>query len=396
MKKQGYYSSGQFARMAQVSVRTIRYYDKMNLLKPSYISEGGARFYTDSDLAHLQQILLLKYLGFSLEDILEMTIGDTDYKLLLNALKIQQKLVEDRLEQLDLVRGALSDTVRAIETDQNIDWSQMLHLIHLTGVKKSLTSQYKNAANISARIRLHQLFSRNPEGWFPWIFRHLSLKNGMKVLELGCGSGSLWTENRDRIPPDLSITLSDQSDGMIRDARRSIGFTDSRFHYRTFDCQQIPFEDQLFDLVIANHLLFYLPDPSAACREAARVLKSGGHFICSTYGASHMAEITKLVQEFDSRIVLSADSLYDKFGLENGRGILSPFFSSIEVKEYEDSLFVTDPQPLTEYILSCHGNQNQYLLNRYSEFHSFVQQKTVHGLYITKQAGIFICKVCHD
>ena len=47
MKKDGYYSSGEFARMAHVTLRTIRYYDKQNILKPSYVTESGARFYTD-------------------------------------------------------------------------------------------------------------------------------------------------------------------------------------------------------------------------------------------------------------------------------------------------------------------------------------------------------------
>ena len=69
MKKSGYYSSGEFARMAHVTLRTIRYYDKQNILKPSYVTDAGARFYTDEDFARLQQILLLKYLGFSLDDI---------------------------------------------------------------------------------------------------------------------------------------------------------------------------------------------------------------------------------------------------------------------------------------------------------------------------------------
>lgn len=64
MKKDGYYSSGQFARMAGVTLRTIRYYDQHDILKPSLVSESGARFYTDTDFARLQQILLLKYLDF--------------------------------------------------------------------------------------------------------------------------------------------------------------------------------------------------------------------------------------------------------------------------------------------------------------------------------------------
>ena len=181
MKLPGYYSSGEFARMANVSVRTIRFYDKQNILKPSYVTPAGARFYTDRDFARLQQILLLKYLGFSLEDIREMTINDTDYHFMLNALNLQKRLIQDRIEQMQLVESALNDTVDAIQKDRQIDWSQMLDLIHLTNMEKSLKSQYQNATNISARIRLHRDYSANPQGWFPWIFEQ---------CELGLGSNT--------------------------------------------------------------------------------------------------------------------------------------------------------------------------------------------------------------
>lgn len=78
--------------MAHVTLRTVRYYDKQDILKPSLVTESGARFYTDEDFARLQQILLLKYLGFSLDDIREMTIGDSDYHFMLNSLNIQLRL----------------------------------------------------------------------------------------------------------------------------------------------------------------------------------------------------------------------------------------------------------------------------------------------------------------
>ena len=141
MKKEGYYSSGEFARMAHVTLRTIRYYDKHDILKPSYVSPAGARFYTEADLARLQQILLLKYLGFSLDDIREMTIDDTDYRFMLNSLNIQLKLVRERIEQMQLVEAAIMDTVSAISDRHTIDWSSMLNLIHLTGMEKSLKNQ---------------------------------------------------------------------------------------------------------------------------------------------------------------------------------------------------------------------------------------------------------------
>lgn len=391
MKLPGYYSSGQFARMADVSIRTIRFYDKQNILKPSYVSESGARFYTDSDLARLQQILLLKYLGFSLDDIREMTIDDSDYHFMLNSLNLQLKLVRDRIEQMQLVEKAIEDTATAIEARHNINWSQMLDLIHLTNMEKSLTSQYKNATNISARIRLHSLYSQNPQGWFPWIYEQCQITPGMRILEIGCGNGALWTENKPLLPTDISIHLTDISEGMIRDVRRTVGFEDSRFTFQVVDCHHLPFDGECFDLVIANHVLFYCDDIPQVCQEVKRVLKPDGCFLCSTYGSQHMKEINQLVQEFDSHVVLSADKLYDRFGLENGASILSSCFSKIELRRYEDSLLVDRPEPLIEYILSCHGNQNQYLLDRYKDFRSFVERKTGNAFSITKDAGTFLC-----
>lgn len=392
MKLPGYYSSGQFAKMADVSIRTIRFYDKQNILKPSYVSESKARFYTDSDLARLQQILLLKYLGFSLDDIREMTIDDSDYHFMLNSLKTQLKLVQDKIEQMQLVEKAIEDTAAAIEHRHNMDWSQMLELIHLTSMEKSLASQYKNAANLSARIRLHSLYSQNPQGWFPWLYAQCQIHPGMRILELGCGSGSLWTKNKSLLPQEISICLTDISEGMVRDARRNVGAADERFTFRTLDCHQLPFESHHFDLVLANHVLFYCNDIPQVCREAKRVLKPDGTFLCSTYGSHHMQEINRLVQEFDSHVVLSAEKLYERFGLENGRELLSACFPSVSLVRYEDSLLVDRPEPLIEYILSCHGNQNQYLLDRYKDFRSFVEKKTADTFSITKEAGAFLCR----
>ena len=159
MKKNGYYSSGEFARMAHVTLRTIRYYDKQDILKPSYVSPAGARFYTDEDFARLQQILLLKYLGFSLDDIRKMTIDDSDYHFMLNSLDVQLKLVRDRIEQMEMVEQAILDTADMIRKEHTVNWSQMLNLIHLTGMENSLKNQYQDASNISARINLHSLYS---------------------------------------------------------------------------------------------------------------------------------------------------------------------------------------------------------------------------------------------
>ncbi len=386
-----YYTSGEFAEKAHVSIRTIRYYDQKNLLKPAARTKSGARRYTDQDFAKLQQILLLKYLGFSLNEIREMTIGAGDAQFLLGSLQIQKRLAEERLEEMKNVITAIDSTSQALKSNRQVDWSQMLKLIHLTAMDQSLSMQYKNATNISARIRLHRDYSVNQEGWFPWLFSNLHLKPGMKILELGAGNGALWSQNIAKVSKNVTIVLSDISEGILADARKTIG-DHPQFQYSVFNAQKIPFADNTFDLVIANHMLFYCDDIPKALQEVQRVLKPGATFTCSTYSQKHMHEITDLVQNYNANIVLSSTKLYERFGLDNGRQILKPYFKDISCHKYQDAIELSDSMPIISYILSCHGNQNSILLDHYQDFKQYVEKQVKDGFHITKDAGFFSCK----
>lgn len=391
MKRSGLYSSGEFARKAHITKKTLRYYDEHDILKPSYLTPAGARYYSEDDLTKLQQILLFKYLGFSLDDIREMTINGDDRPYLRESLNLQKKLVEDRIEQLQVIAETLDNTIMSVESGEEVDCSNTLDLIHMMGMEKSLKNQYQNASNIISRISLHSRYSRNQQGWFPWIFEQCDMRENMNILEVGCGDGTFWTTNRKRIPSRCNIFVTDLSEGMLRDAKRSIGSEDPRFQFSVADCQNLKFPSETFDMVVANHVLFYCEDISAACAELFRVLRPGGKLVCSTYGSDHMIEITNLVKEFDDRIVLSGNKLYEKFGRENGAWYLEKLFSDIEWRAYSDELVVNEPEPLLSYILSCHGNQNQYILDRYKEFRQFVRKKTERSYHITKDAGIYLC-----
>ena len=392
MRLEGYYSSGEFANKAHITKKTIRYYDEHNILKPSFRNENGARFYTDKDFARLQQILFLKYLGFSLDDIREMTMRNSDLSFLSESLHMQLGLMEERLEQMQLMKQALIEASEAVDQGAEVDWSQMLQVVNLNEMEQKLKSQYLNSSNISARINLHKEYAANKKGWFPWLFEQCQIQPGDTILEIGCGDASLWRENRERIPENIKIILSDLSDGMMRDVKRSIGKKDERFRFDVMDAHQIHMPDASVDLLIANHVLFYCEDLQQVFREIKRVLKSNGIFICSTYSGSHMKEISELVKEFDDRIVLSADRLYERFGKENGKELLQKEFKDVVWVQYEDHLSVTDADALLAYILSCHGNQNRYIVDRYRDFRAFVKKKTEKGFYITKDAGIFIVK----
>ncbi len=387
------YTTGEFARKAGVSVRTIRYYDKQGILKPSHMSESGYRLYTDEDFARLQRILSLKYLGFSLEEIQEISMNDTDQDFIRRSLELQLQLVRKKRESLLVVEESLKEASRMIGRTKEVDWKTILHLIHLIDMEKSLAQQYRTGANTSVRIRLHRDYGVNPEGWFVWLYRQLEFGPGMELLELGAGNGELWKENLERLPQNAQVCLSDSSAGMIQDARALLEGADFPFTYLVFDCHQIPLEDHRFHRVTANHVLFYLKDLDQALREIQRVMRPEGLFVCSTYGEKHMQEISELARGFDERISLSEVPLSDVFGLENGEEILSRHFAKVELKRYEDRLEVNEPQPIIDYILSCHGNQREYIQGRYPEFKQYIEHKMKKKPFvITKDAGAFCCR----
>ncbi len=378
-----YYKTGQFAKLANVSERTIRYYDKIGLLKPSFVMENGYRQYSDLDLLKLQKILSLKHLGFSIEEIFPMVMDNTNLK---ESFDLQIDLIEDKISHLQSLKDALK---RASQTP-DLSWNMILSLVQLSNEETNIIEQYKNAKNLNDRISLHEKYSANKQGWFNWLFNQIDFSKVNRLLELGCGNGKLWQENKIDLR-NREIFLSDISEGMVEEVRNKLG---SDFNCIVADAEKIPFKDSYFDSIIANHVLFYLNDLNLGLKEIDRVLKSDGILYCSTYGKNHMKEITEIVQNFDSRINLSNHSLYDIFGLENGEDILSKYFSNIQRMDYQDSLAITESKPLIDYIMSCHGNQNEILGPRLNEFKEYIEELLENNgkIVVTKEAGLFVCR----
>ena len=381
-----YYKTGEFAKLANVTERTLRYYDKIGLLKPSSILSNGYRQYTDSDLLKLQKILSLKHLGFSIEEIFPIVLEDQNLK---ESFKMQIDLIDSRIKHMTAIKDSMESIISTIN-DKNIDWTKIISLIKMSNDDSNIIEHYKNAKNLNVRISLHDKYSQNKQGWFPWLFEQIDFSHINKLLEVGCGNGKLWKNNKINLR-NREIFLSDSSQGMVDEVRKTLG---NDFNCMVFDCEKIPFKDNYFDAVIANHVLFYVYDINKALEEIRRVLNPLGVFYCSTYGSNHMKEINDIVQEFDSRVILSQTKLYDVFGLENGLDILRPYFKNIKMKRYDDCLVVDKSKPIIDYIMSCHGNQNEIIgpnLNEFREFvDSIIQEKGY--IKITKDAGLFICK----
>ncbi len=257
------------------------------------------------------------------------------------------------------------------------------------------TVQYRNSSNLKARIELHGRFSTNPADWFRWVFDHFQTGPQANILELGSGSGRLWLRNKERLPQGWNIILSDSSAGMIDDAQKTLRDVPHPFDYRQIDAQELPFPDESFDAVIANHMLYHVPDRQKAFSEIQRVLKPGARLFAATNGENHMLDLDSLMNEIHPDIEKHIDVRFNTrcFNLENGAAQLEPWFKCMEIYPYLDSLRVTEAAPLAAYVCSMLDAAAAAKLNiSHEKLERFFQERIEKkgAILIRKSTGMFV------
>lgn len=417
------FTTGEFAKKAGVTIRTLRYYDKIGLLVPSSHNELGHRLYSKEDFGKLQKILTLKFIGLSLEDIANIMKYDLNHKDFKKSLEIQKEIMKKKIKHIQSIIKAIDEAADTIDFNKEMDWDKFINIISAINSDKNWTQQYENASNLRSRIAIHEFFSTNKEGWMPWFFKELKQELSMmssnyknynkkisneniselsnldlkqpniKILELGCGDASLWNKNFNHIPSNWEITLTDFSDGMLKDAKKNLGEKRSRFNFKIVNAENISFEEESFNVVIANHMLYHVPNINKALKEINRVLKSEGILFASTVGKNHMKEIREIISTFDIYSLTSESwEITDSFQLENGLKIVSEYFNMVELKRYKDNLKVTDPVYILDYIFSMPGNNEVNLSSKdlkkiYDYLEDNINKKE--NIYITKDTGYF-------
>lgn len=205
--------------------------------------------------------------------------------------------------------------------------------------------QYADDTNLTARISIHDKYSVNRTGFGNWLFEQYDFFTGCRILELGCGTGSLWKGRK--LPGNTALTLTDFSAGMLDSARTNLAGM-GNVTFLQADIQNIPFEDGAFDYVIANMMLYHVPDIDRAIAEVRRVLKPGGTFACATSGENGIAEFVWSIFAISHQL----PPVTVPFTLQNGGAMLEKHFDTVQIRRYEDHLEVTDPRDLVSYIRS--------------------------------------------
>lgn len=382
---------GEFAKRSGVTVKTLLHYDKIGLLKPSQKTDVGYRIYCEEDFLKLQQITTLKFIGLSLNEI--SNIINESGENLEDMISIQKKALEEKKKHIESVISVFNKAESKAKENNFLDVNNLINIIKITSMEKSIKEQYKSDKNLNLRSNLHS-YNVNKIDWDKWCFNQMNFPKNARILELGCGVGKLWNKNKDNIRKDLNIVLSDFSNSMLKIAKDKLKEIDYKFAYKKINAEDIPYEDESFDIVIAQHMIYFVPNIEKALAEIKRILSPGGMLYVTANSCESMVELNELTEKFAPNLGLDSNGFSNRFNLENGRVILEKYFSEIDVETLDGKIIVDDAKPVVSYKASTIQGSSILVGETKRAFTKYLEDHIrKHGsISITTKAGMFKVK----
>jgi SAM-dependent methyltransferase len=242
-----------------------------------------------------------------------------------------------------------------------------------------VAAQYSTSEKLAARARLHTQYSVSDEGWFEWVARRLNLKDGDKVLDIGCGPGWFWAGAAPVLPERLELTLADQSAGMVKEARERCGAL------KSWSVTGLEAD------AAALHMLYHVPDQAKAIAEMHRVLRPGGLLAVTTNGANNLRDLYELTTVFGSEPVEPVAAV---FGLDIAEQRMRAQFGNVTREIQPARLHITSPEDvfmaLTSYPPGDGAPEDQLTAFRAAIATAFARGNGV--LDIAKEVGLFLSR----
>lgn len=390
------YTIGELARIAGVSTKTLRIYEKKGLLCAERNQENRYRIYTEDDVRELEKIQLMKYLGFSLEQI-EGFLRSFEHVSREEMLLTQKRMLERKRTQLDSVIACVDKAVLECKNNE-MDRNTFLH--SLSGIVKN-----QKADELVWRLGQH---SDEPRGWSRFVFEQAELADGMCIMDAGGGYGNLWRYNADRLPKNIQVSYVDKhnthADGFCGHVQEQVAdgvIPPEMFCFVWDDLEQMEFGKR-YDRIFFNHVAHFIQDRLSLYRKFADALSDNGRFICTWGGYLLYENIQKLIKEFQADCSV-ADELYNKVvnKLQDREVELRDIFRTVECREYLTTLEFNTADEYMEYLLQMCKPAETVLEPRRAEFLQFLEQrKDVDGkLRLERDTYLFYCgkgnESCH-
>ncbi len=254
-------------------------------------------------------------------------------------------------------------------------------------------TQYSTGENLASRQRLWSTSRRVPAfDLFSWVLDLGGLTPGStrSTLDVGCGNGAYERAlaARGHLGPRVAVDLSAGMLPLVSDAAVILA-----------DVQDLPFAPGSFDVVLAPHMLYHVPDIEAAAKEIRRVLCQEGLFVAVTNSVSNLNELRALVEAAvgsDWKMLRPADQ---RFSMENGTELLNSAFESVVRVDCPSSrLVVTDADAVAQYVASVADHYESQVDVPWSTVTSRVYDlareamATDGELRFSTDAGAFVCR----
>ena len=213
----------------------------------------------------------------------------------------------------------------------------------------ALHNQYADDRYLRVRQEIHEQYTFPPINFPQWVLDRAGWQSPTRILDVGTGTGRYYPLIHERIP-QLQYFGVDFSIGMLHSHP-------SKTNLVAADAQKLPFANHTFDAVMANHMLFYVPNIETALEEMKRVLVEGGILITAANSVQTMPEFQAL---FRRALLLLSEYVrpnspylvppFTTYTLENGVRRLARHFYAVVRHDIPNSLVFQQVEPVMSYL----------------------------------------------
>ena len=211
---------------------------------------------------------------------------------------------------------------------------------------------YATDEHLAVRIRTHELYSEPKIDFQKWVINIMPWHGNEWVLDVGAGPGTYFGLVSERIPQG-QLVAGDLSAGMLKRGQRHPQA--ERIQFVNLDAQRLPFPDGTFDVVLANHMLYHVPEIEWALAEIKRVLKKTGCLVAATNSADTMPELDTLTRRACTLLGFPKQDIrppHNAFALENGTMLMARYFRAVARYDIPSALHFPEVEPVLAYLNS--------------------------------------------